>query len=78
MSFSEPFGGIIPGARGAVLAALLRTDAPLTGQQDRSSYLERLSAVAFGASPMPWHDVPQMPEFLDQRTIARQPRKRAR
>jgi predicted nucleotidyltransferase len=33
MFFSEPFGGIIPGARGAVLAALLRTGAPLTGRQ---------------------------------------------
>jgi len=31
--FNEPFGGVIPGARGAVLAALLRTDAPLTGRQ---------------------------------------------
>jgi predicted nucleotidyltransferase len=33
MFFSEPFGGVIPGARGAVLATLLRTDAPLTGRQ---------------------------------------------
>ena len=33
MLFSEPFGGVIPGARGAVLAVLLRTDAPLTGRQ---------------------------------------------
>jgi predicted nucleotidyltransferase len=33
MLFSEPFGGVIPGARGAVLAALLRTDAPLKGRQ---------------------------------------------
>jgi predicted nucleotidyltransferase len=33
MWFGEPFGGVIPGARGAVLAALLRTDAPLTGRQ---------------------------------------------
>lgn len=33
MFFGEPFGGLIPGARGAVLAALLRTDAPLTGRQ---------------------------------------------
>jgi predicted nucleotidyltransferase len=33
MLFSEPFGGVVPGARGAVLAALLRTDAPLTGRQ---------------------------------------------
>jgi predicted nucleotidyltransferase len=31
--FSEPFGGVIPGPRGAVLAALLRTDTPLTGRQ---------------------------------------------
>jgi predicted nucleotidyltransferase len=33
MLFSEPFGGVIPGARGAVLAALLRTGTPLTGRQ---------------------------------------------
>lgn len=33
MYFGEPFGGLIPGARGAVLAVLLRTDAPLTGRQ---------------------------------------------
>ena len=33
MFFGEPFGGVIPGARGAVLAVLLRTDAPLTGRQ---------------------------------------------
>ncbi|HEU0040942.1 MAG TPA: nucleotidyltransferase domain-containing protein [Jiangellaceae bacterium] len=33
MLFSEPFGGVIPGARGAVLWALLRTDSPLTGRQ---------------------------------------------
>jgi hypothetical protein len=33
MLFREPFGGVIPGARGAVLAALLRTDTPLTGRQ---------------------------------------------
>ena len=33
MLFSEPFGGVIPGARGTVLAALLRTDTPLTGRQ---------------------------------------------
>jgi predicted nucleotidyltransferase len=33
MLFGEPFGGVIPGARGAVLGALLRTDAPLTGRQ---------------------------------------------
>jgi predicted nucleotidyltransferase len=33
MFFGEPFGGVIPGARGAVLAALLRTGEPLTGRQ---------------------------------------------
>ncbi|MGH8827736.1 MAG: nucleotidyltransferase domain-containing protein, partial [Jiangellaceae bacterium] len=33
MLLSEPFGGVIPGARGAVLATLLRTDTPLTGRQ---------------------------------------------
>jgi predicted nucleotidyltransferase len=33
MFFNEPFGGIIPGARGAVLAVLLRTETPLTGRQ---------------------------------------------
>jgi predicted nucleotidyltransferase len=33
MQFGEPFGGLLPGARGAVLAALLRTGAPLTGRQ---------------------------------------------
>jgi predicted nucleotidyltransferase len=33
MFFNEPFGGIIPGAHGAVLAALLRTDTPMTGRQ---------------------------------------------
>lgn len=31
--FSEPFGGLIPGAQGAVLATLMRTGAPLTGRQ---------------------------------------------
>jgi len=31
--FGEPFGGVIPGGRGAVLAALLRTSTPLTGRQ---------------------------------------------
>jgi predicted nucleotidyltransferase len=36
MLFNEPFGGVIPGARGAVLAAVLRTDTPLTGRQIHS------------------------------------------
>ena len=33
MFFNEPFGGIIPGARGAVLAVLLRNGILLTGRQ---------------------------------------------
>lgn len=33
MFFREPFGGVIPGARGAVLSVLLRTGTPLTGRQ---------------------------------------------
>jgi predicted nucleotidyltransferase len=33
MYFNQPFGGVMPGARGAVLSALLRTGEPLTGRQ---------------------------------------------
>lgn len=33
MFFGQPFGGLFPGARGAVLSVLLRTGAPLTGRQ---------------------------------------------
>ena len=33
MRFGEAFGGLIPGARGEVLAVLLRTGVPLTGRQ---------------------------------------------
>jgi predicted nucleotidyltransferase len=33
MNFGDPFGGLIPGARGAVLAAMLRTGTPLTGRR---------------------------------------------
>ena len=33
MNFGEPFGGLMPGARGAVLNVLLRTGAPLTGRR---------------------------------------------
>ncbi|MEI5674967.1 MULTISPECIES: nucleotidyltransferase domain-containing protein [unclassified Nocardioides] len=33
MYFNQPFGGVMPGARGAVLAVLLRTGEPLTGRQ---------------------------------------------
>ena len=33
MFASEPFGGLIPGAQGAVLQVLLRTGTPMTGRQ---------------------------------------------
>jgi len=33
MLLNEPFGGVIPGARGAALATLLRTGEPLTGRR---------------------------------------------
>lgn len=36
MDFGEPFGGLMPGARGGVLAVLLRTGAPLTGRRIHS------------------------------------------
>jgi predicted nucleotidyltransferase len=42
MNFGEPFGGLMPGARGAVLNVLLRTGAPLTGR--------RIHALAKGHS----------------------------
>lgn len=32
MFFDQPFGGLVPGAQGAVLSVLLHTDAPLTGR----------------------------------------------
>src|ERR1017187_4552307 len=43
MLLSEPFGGVIPGARGAVLAARLRTDVRLTGRQIHALVSDRHS-----------------------------------
>jgi hypothetical protein len=40
---NEPFGGVIPGARGAVLSTLLRTDARLTGRQVHALVSDRHS-----------------------------------
>ncbi len=40
---NEPFGGLLPGARGAVLSALLRTDARLTGRQVHTLVSDRHS-----------------------------------
>ena len=47
MDFGQPFGGIIPGARGAVLAVLLRTGGALTGRRVHALVSDRhsLSAV---------------------------------
>lgn len=43
MLLNEPFGGLIPGARGAVLSTLLRTDARLTGRQIHALVSDRHS-----------------------------------
>jgi predicted nucleotidyltransferase len=43
MFFGEPFGGVIPGPRGAVLATLLRTGTPLTGRQIHRLLSDRYS-----------------------------------
>jgi len=46
MNFGEPFGGLMPGARGAVLAVLLRTGAPLTGRRVHALVEDRHSLGA--------------------------------
>lgn len=46
MNFGEPFGGLMPGARGAVLAVLLRTGAPLTGRRVHALIADRHSLGA--------------------------------
>ncbi|MEI2714525.1 MAG: nucleotidyltransferase domain-containing protein [Nocardioides sp.] len=46
MNFGEPFGGLMPGARGAVLAVLLRTGAPLTGRRVHALIEDRHSLGA--------------------------------
>jgi len=43
MLMNAPFGGLIPGARGAVLSALLHTDARLTGRQVHALVSDRYS-----------------------------------
>lgn len=43
MLLNEPFGGLLPGARGAVLSTLLRTDARLTGRQVHALVSDRHS-----------------------------------
>lgn len=46
MDFGEPFGGLLPGPRGAVLAALLRTGTPLTGRRVHALVSDRHSLGA--------------------------------
>jgi len=46
MDFGEPFGGLMLGARGAVLAVLLRTGAPLTGRRVHALVADRHSLGA--------------------------------
>lgn len=46
MNFAEPFGGIVPGARGAALSTLLRTGTPLTGRRIHSLVADRHSLGA--------------------------------
>lgn len=43
MDLTEPFGGLVPGVRGAVLGVLLRTGEPLTGRQVHALVRERHS-----------------------------------
>lgn len=43
MLLNEPFGGLLPGARGAVLSTLMRTDARLTGRQVHALVSDRHS-----------------------------------
>jgi predicted nucleotidyltransferase len=46
VDFGEPFGGLMPGARGAALAVLLRTGAPLTGRRVHALVADRHSLGA--------------------------------
>lgn len=46
MLFNEPFGGVIPGAQGAVLATLMRTGVRLTGRQIHGLLRDRHSLWA--------------------------------
>jgi predicted nucleotidyltransferase len=51
---NEPFGGVIPGARGAVLSTLLRTDAKLTGRQIHALVSDRHSLWAVQEALKAW------------------------
>jgi predicted nucleotidyltransferase len=46
MDFSQPFGGLMPGPRGAVLTALLRTGTPLGGRQLHRLIADRVSLTS--------------------------------
>lgn len=67
MIFGEPFGGLLPGPRGAVLSALLRTDTPLTGRQ-----IHGLVSDKFSLSPVQeaLRSLDQL-GLIDTRTVGR-------
>jgi predicted nucleotidyltransferase len=67
MLLSEPFGGVIPGARGAVLAALLRTDARLTGRQVHALVSDRHSLWSVQEALKAWVQL----GLLDTQVIGR-------
>src|ERR1700722_1514586 len=54
MLLDEPFGGLIPGARGAVLSILLRTDARLTGRQVHALVSDRHSLWSVQGALKAW------------------------
>lgn len=54
MQLREPFGGLMPGARGAVLSTLMRTDARLTGRQVHALVSNRYSLWAVQEALKAW------------------------
>src|ERR1700678_3347019 len=57
MLLNEPFGGVIPGARGAVLSTLLRTDARLTGRQVHALVSDRHSLWSVQEALKAWEQL---------------------
>lgn len=67
MLLNHPFGGIIPGVRGAVLAVLLRTGTPLTGRQVHALVPDRYSLSTVQAT---LRTLTQL-GLVDSRTVGR-------
>jgi predicted nucleotidyltransferase len=57
MLFDEPFGGVLPGPRGAVLATLLRTSAPLTGRRIHALVSDRYSLWSVQEALKAWAEL---------------------